>query len=298
MGRPTEVRVRVPASSANLGPGLRLPRPRARPLRRDRGLRRNRRRDRRGRRRGRRPGAPRRAHLVVRAMRRACGVQAKRRPACGCAAATRSRTPGAWAARRRPRSPVRWPRPRSPAATSSWSARRCCRSPPVWRATPTTRPRACWAGSSSRGRRSGITRTGSTLYGSTCTRPSLRSRSSREPSPQQHHTGAAARAGAAGRRGVHRKPHGALGAGLHRTPGAADPRYRRPPAPGLSTPGLPGIGRSGRRAAGAGRSCGHLGRGSDRARLHHGRRVPAVDPHGSRRCRCRSTPRESLSKSV
>ena len=37
-------------------------------------------------------------------------------------------------------------------ATPSWSATRCCRSRPGWRATPTTRPRACSAGSSSPGR--------------------------------------------------------------------------------------------------------------------------------------------------
>ena len=48
--------------------------------------------------------------------------------------------------------------------------------------TRTTRPPACSAGSSSRGRRPGIPRSGSTLYGSTCTRTSVRSRSSREPS--------------------------------------------------------------------------------------------------------------------
>ncbi len=113
-----EVRVRVPGSSANLGPGfdtlglaLGLYDEVEVSVAAD-GV------DGRGDGRGRRPGALRR-----RAPRRpgdahAPGTSsATRRPASGCAAATRSRTRAGWAAPRPPRSPARWPPWRSPGAT-------------------------------------------------------------------------------------------------------------------------------------------------------------------------------------
>ena len=275
MGSVSEVRVRVPGSSANLGPGLRLARARA------------------GlyddvevsvapdgvavevRRRGRRPGAVRRRAPRGPGHAHAPGTSsATPRRASGCAAATPSRTPAGWAARPPPRWPARWPRSCSPAATWSWSATRCCRSPRVWRATPTTRRPACSAASSWPGRRA------SGIFAERFHAVRLDAHPDIRPvalvagteSLDQHHARAAARPGAAGRRGLHRQPHRARGAGLHPAPRAAAAGHRGPAAPGLPAPGLPGVGRAGRRAACAGRAGGHLRRRADRARADHRRR--------------------------
>ena len=111
------VTVRVPATSANLGPGLRRPRAGARPDRRDHGRGpRRRRRDRdRGRRGGRRAGrgaARRDAPRAALPGGRSRGRGRARSRGCGCSAATGSRTAAAWGPPR-PRSwgAWRWPVP-------------------------------------------------------------------------------------------------------------------------------------------------------------------------------------------
>ena len=217
MGRPTEVRVRVPASSANLGPGFDALGPRARPLRRHRG------------RRSRRTASPSRstararagcpatsAHLVVRAMRTTwavtgdapTGLRMRCRNAIphsrGLGSSAAAAVGGAVAAvvlagprrragarhdpaghgryggprRQRGRQPARRVRRRVGDAGEYRGA--------VPRCTARRAP----------GHPSGRVRRGSRVA-------------------HQHHTGAAARSGAAGRRGLHRQPHRTLGAGLH-----------------------------------------------------------------------------------
>ena len=292
-------------SSANLGPGFDSLGPRARPLRRGRGV-------------ASRPTASPSRSTGEGAGQVPCDERAPRRAGdaharFGPSSATRrrasrmrcrnaiphSRGLGSSAAaavgRRGGRGRARRPRRRS------WNATRCCRSPRVWRATPTTRRPACSAGSSWPGRRPGIPRSGSTLYGSTCTRTSVRSRSSRGPSrststtrgllPERVPLADAAFTGSRTALAVlafTQRPELLMPA----TEDRLHQGYRRPAYPESAdlVDALRAHGRAGR----------HLRRRTDRAGADHGRRVlPAARPARlHRRCRCRSTPRASWSRST
>ena len=241
MGRPTE----VPGARARLlgepRAGLRLARPRARPLRRRRGVRRPRRRHRRGGRRRRGPGAvrrraprrPRDAHHVGHHRRRAAGpadALPQRHPALP-GAGQLGRRRGRW---RGGRGRARRPRRRAgarhdPAGHGGYGGPRRQRG-----GQPARRVR----------RRVGDGREyrGAVPRCTARRAPGhrVRSRSSREPSRSP-----APRAGCCPMRvpladaAFTGSRTALLGAGLHAAPRAADARHRGPPAPGLPAPGLP-----------------------------------------------------------
>ena len=242
MGTISEVRVRVPGSSANLGPGfdsLGL----ALGLYDDVEVAVASRRRRRSRCYGEGAGQVPcdEAHLVVRAMRRRLGV-ARRRPARDPAALPQRHPAlaraGQLGGRRggrcgRGRGAGR-PRPGAGAGDVAAGHRR------VWRGTPTTRRRACSAASWWPGRPDGA---GSGAVPRCTARrapghpPGGARRGGRVV--DQHHPWAAARPGPAGRRRVHRQPHRARGAGVHPRPDLLLPAtedrlhqdYRRPAYP-------------------------------------------------------------------
>ena len=123
IGADREVRVRVPASSANLGPGFDTLGLALRPLRRGRGHRDGRRRPASSRCTGEGAGEVPldERHLVVRAMRADLrAASARRRRGCGCAAATRSRTV-AGLGRRPPRLGGRRGGRRARCSAATWS---------------------------------------------------------------------------------------------------------------------------------------------------------------------------------
>ena len=87
------------------------------------------------------------SHLVVRSMHAAFDAMDADRPGCACPATTSSRTAAASARRPRPSSPgSHWPGPSSRAAGCCSTTRRCFGSRPTSRATPTTSRRRCYGG--------------------------------------------------------------------------------------------------------------------------------------------------------